>query len=196
MPVLEDDDHFFARIFRDEGEAPDQITDVPDNFKSWAKNNADRISKAEARGKLPYFIKDNTYIKSNGELFHLFGYKGNTEKINAFEKLAKEEIRGKVFREGITISGKGIKEWLNQPFSNKDEKDKSIFRIGEILKNSSYKGRGLDKDGKTTVHIYETSQIGNTCWIIVKEYPWGKNVYSISDNKTILENVKKNSPKE
>ena len=59
MPVLEDDDHFFARIFRDEGEAPDQITDVPDNFKSWAKNNADRISKAEARGKLPYFIRDN-----------------------------------------------------------------------------------------------------------------------------------------
>ncbi|MDY3104557.1 MAG: hypothetical protein SOW45_07650 [Prevotella sp.] len=35
------------------------MTDVPDNFKAWAKNNADRISKAEARGKLPYFIRDN-----------------------------------------------------------------------------------------------------------------------------------------
>lgn len=35
------------------------MTDVPDNFKAWAKNNADRISKAEARGKLQYFIRDN-----------------------------------------------------------------------------------------------------------------------------------------
>ena len=35
------------------------MTDVPDNFKAWAKNNADRIAKSEERGKLPYFIRDN-----------------------------------------------------------------------------------------------------------------------------------------
>lgn len=60
VPVLEDPDRFFARTFRGEGEAPEGVTDVPDNFKAWVKNNADRISKAEARGKLPYFLKDNT----------------------------------------------------------------------------------------------------------------------------------------
>lgn len=59
VPVLEDPDRFFARTFRGEGEAPEGVTDVPDNFKAWVKNNADRISKAEARGKLPYFIRDN-----------------------------------------------------------------------------------------------------------------------------------------
>ena len=59
VPALEDPDRFFARTFRGGGESPEGVTDVPDNFKAWAKNNADRISKAEARGKLPYFTEDN-----------------------------------------------------------------------------------------------------------------------------------------
>lgn len=35
------------------------ITDMPDNFKSWAIDNAERIEKAKERGTLPYFIRNN-----------------------------------------------------------------------------------------------------------------------------------------
>jgi hypothetical protein len=50
-----------------DGEEPDtnsvnEIKDVPDNFKKWVKENSDRIEKAEKRGTLPYFIKDNQKI--------------------------------------------------------------------------------------------------------------------------------------
>ena len=38
------------------------ITDMPDNFKSWAIDNAERIERAKERGTLPYFIKNNKKI--------------------------------------------------------------------------------------------------------------------------------------
>ena len=35
------------------------VDDVPENFKKWVQDNADRIEKANNRGTLPYFLKDN-----------------------------------------------------------------------------------------------------------------------------------------
>jgi hypothetical protein len=36
-----------------------EIDDVPENFKKWVSDNGDRIEKANNRGTLPYFLKDN-----------------------------------------------------------------------------------------------------------------------------------------
>jgi hypothetical protein len=36
-----------------------EVKDVPENFKQWVEKNRDRIEKANNRGTLPYFIKDN-----------------------------------------------------------------------------------------------------------------------------------------
>ena len=35
------------------------ISDMPENFKSWTINNKERIERAKERGTLPYFIKNN-----------------------------------------------------------------------------------------------------------------------------------------
>jgi hypothetical protein len=35
------------------------VKDVPENFKKWVDANKDRIERAEQRGTLPYFIRDN-----------------------------------------------------------------------------------------------------------------------------------------
>lgn len=35
------------------------ITDMPENFKTWTINNAERIERAKERGTLPYFIRNN-----------------------------------------------------------------------------------------------------------------------------------------
>ncbi|MDR1369877.1 MAG: hypothetical protein LBJ72_07100 [Dysgonamonadaceae bacterium] len=55
-----------------EGKEPDkhsvnEIKDVPDNFKQWVSDNRDRIEKANNKGTLPYFIKDNAQFMKAGE---------------------------------------------------------------------------------------------------------------------------------
>ena len=44
------------------GNDNDEITDVPQGFKTWVANNQDRISKVEKRGTLPYFVRDNKAV--------------------------------------------------------------------------------------------------------------------------------------
>ena len=40
-------------------ESVNTVHDVPDQFKEWVGNNEERIAKAEERGTLPYFLRDN-----------------------------------------------------------------------------------------------------------------------------------------
>lgn len=40
----------------DPSESKNYVEDVPDNFKSWSKNNAERVERAKS---VPYFIRDN-----------------------------------------------------------------------------------------------------------------------------------------
>jgi hypothetical protein len=50
------------RIMNGEEPLSDSVNtakDVPEDFKKWVTDNSDRIAKAEKRGALPYFIKDN-----------------------------------------------------------------------------------------------------------------------------------------
>ena len=42
-----------------------QITDYPDNFKSWVNDNADNIAAARERGTEPYFIRNNAGVIDN-----------------------------------------------------------------------------------------------------------------------------------
>ncbi len=38
---------------------PDGVKELPDQFQSWITNNEERYKKAEEKGTLPYFIRDN-----------------------------------------------------------------------------------------------------------------------------------------
>jgi len=41
------------------------ITELPENFKKWFRENEDRIVNAYAREKVPYFLRDNyRYVES------------------------------------------------------------------------------------------------------------------------------------
>lgn len=45
-----------------------QVKDMPDKFGMWLENNAERIQRAEKRGTLPYFLRDNKKLfVHNGE---------------------------------------------------------------------------------------------------------------------------------
>lgn len=56
VPILKTDDEYFAD---DDVRSPNEVTDVPKNFKEWATGNWNRIAAAEKRGTLPYFLRDN-----------------------------------------------------------------------------------------------------------------------------------------
>ena len=63
-PILLSEKDFFAmQQAKLEGKDYDvsdkMVKDMPDNFKSWAIDNKERIEKSKQRGTLPYFIKDN-----------------------------------------------------------------------------------------------------------------------------------------
>lgn len=65
VPVLAKDeelDQMLDKILN--GEDPgsvvtDSLKDMPEQFQTWVKDNEERYAKAEAKGTLPYFIKDN-----------------------------------------------------------------------------------------------------------------------------------------
>jgi len=60
VPILKTKEEFLADLDRPQGQPATQsvneVTDVPQEFKTWVSDNAERISTARS---LPYFIKDN-----------------------------------------------------------------------------------------------------------------------------------------
>ncbi len=69
VPILISDEEMEARTLAhingedyDTTQSKNYISDVPGNFKDWVSDNNDRITQAEMRGSLPYFIKDNKAV--------------------------------------------------------------------------------------------------------------------------------------
>lgn len=58
--ILKSDEEFWDDIMSGENnESINTVDDVPDNFKKWLSENKERIDKAEKKGTLPYFLRDN-----------------------------------------------------------------------------------------------------------------------------------------
>ena len=73
-PIFMNEDEFIkmqkARARGEEYVSPKQITDYPENFKRWCRENEDKIKDARKRGKEPYFVRDNYKVVKdaiNGE---------------------------------------------------------------------------------------------------------------------------------
>ena len=56
LPILKSEEEFLSL---DDEPSINAVTDVPDNFKLWVRDNSDRIISASEKGKLPYFLRDN-----------------------------------------------------------------------------------------------------------------------------------------
>lgn len=63
VPILKTEDEYFAD---EDVKSPNEVTDVPTNFKEWRTENFGRISDAKRKKKsMPYFVRDNydTYVE-------------------------------------------------------------------------------------------------------------------------------------
>ena len=54
-PIMKAEDEFFG----DSETSVNEVTDVPEAFKEWVRNNEDRILAARERGTEAYFLRDN-----------------------------------------------------------------------------------------------------------------------------------------
>lgn len=184
----------FDRILQ--GEEPNdsganEVKDTPRGYKDWLKNNEERIKRAEERGKLPYFLRDNEkYYKTKPTALKIAENTFKTKEVRIRAKALTEKtyITPQLNKE-IKISNKAIKEWTNQPHIHFVEKNKSLLKIEEILKNAQYIGFLPDKhqDG-VLAHVLETHSINNEAsWIILREFPKAKelHLHSITDSEKL-----------
>lgn len=101
--------------------------------------------------------------------------------------LKNESFLNRHFEYPIHISGRGIKEWLNQPHKFYEAKNEMLLSIKEVLKEAKYLGYGPDKhDLSVKAHLFEVKLRGEKSWIVVREFSPNKvEVHSISDSENI-----------
>lgn len=201
VPILADEKEFDKiqeAILNDEPipESKSVIREPNKYFQDWWKKNKKRVSEAQS---LPYWVKDNS---------RMLGIDGkrtvkeplpqdvkNRRKI--LRQLANEKLVGKEFSlpqigEVATISKRGVKEWLNQPFFDVQAKNEALLDLQNLLKKSVYRGKCIDRhDNNLSTYLFETSIKDKKCWIIVRNYYEGEySIYSISDSGSILNMIK------
>lgn len=113
----------------------------------------------------------------------------------AKQSLLNGSFSHKDFPVRVKMTGKSIKEFLNQPHKFKKEKNELIKNIGAIFAGSDYKGyTEYHKDNPMIKysHVFEIELNGEKSWIIVREDITGNAVlYSISDSDKVLTGIKK-----
>lgn len=121
-------------------------------------------------------------------------YATRTKEIRKAAAPLKEEIFvNKRFKKDIRITGRGIKEWLNQPHEHYAHKNELLLRMGDVMKKAKYMGYGKDKhDPSVKAHLFEVKILGDKSWIIARELKPGRvEIHSISDSPRILDIIEK-----
>lgn len=200
VPILADEKEFDKiqeAILNDEPipESKSVIREPNKYFQDWWMKNKKRVSEAQS---LPYWVKDNSRMLGiNGKRTvkePLPQDVKNRRKV--IRQLANEKLVGKEFSlpqigEVATISKRGVKEWLNQPFFDIQAKNEALLDLQNLIESSRYCGSGVDKHfQEVTLHLFETTMGGRKCWIIVRQNHTGEYlIYSVSDNETVLKAI-------
>lgn len=156
-----------------------EVKDVPENFKTWVEDNADRIEKAEKRDALPYFLSDNKkFYTSDSELQ---SYVAKVERQN--EKIPFDGYKGKF----VTESKQSAVEKLIDLNKNADyEESYTVLANGEVYYKEHVAG------DKTAIHftdeekkmfkkaeLYHNHPFGG----IEQETLSGPDIYFMLDNR-------------
>lgn len=121
-------------------------------------------------------------------------YATRTKEIRKAAAPLKEEVfTNKRFKKDIRITGRGIKEWLNQPHEHYAHKNELLLHMGDVMKKAKYMGYGKDKhDPSVKAHLFEVKILGDKSWIIARELKPGRvEIHSISDSPRILDIMEK-----
>lgn len=134
------------------------------------------------------FIPDNQVCSSCGIIQKCSKKRTVSEiRIIAKQTLQGKQISNPEFSHEVKISGRSIKEWLNQPHKNFEAKNHLLLSIEDVFKKSKYIGVSFYKE--QPAHIFETILCGEKTWIVVRQYPDHYILHSISDNRNIMSNI-------
>lgn len=100
----------------------------------------------------------------------------------------EEPLENSEFKQPVRMSGKSVKEFLNQPHKHYREKNELLMDIKRVFKSARYLGvNHIYKAQKLKFsHIFEIELCGEKSWLVVREYEDGKvMLYSCSDNPII-----------
>lgn len=142
------------------------------------------------------FTDKASYINRAGKKVESYALK-ITRKDNldwAMETLKGKKIRNEEFNRDITFTGRGIKDYINQPIDNPILKNEAIRTIPKLLKKAKYLGYSDYKASNTIrhSHIFEITLANKKQWIIIHEYANNDIAfYSISNNQNVLIGIKK-----
>lgn len=87
------------------------------------------------------------------------------------------KLENKGFAHEVTVSGAGIKEWLNQPHIHFMEKNELLLSLPDVFRNAKYIGATIDdkpRQGVVQSHVFETKIMEDSSWIIVHQMNWGE----------------------
>lgn len=96
------------------------------------------------------------------------------------------------FSRPVALSGKSVKEFLNQPHKHYREKNELLLDIKQVFMSASYLGinPNYKAPGLVASHIFGIELCGENSWLIVREYSDGTiKLYSCSDNTIIATNL-------
>ncbi len=136
------------------------MTDVPDNFKRWVADNAERIGRAKS---LPYFLRDNGRMEEGRYVLNKFG---EAQDKRAAVSASVSDAIGRILapREKNTYAAiepfsPVIKEYLEK---RRDKKDK-ISLFNGLLNDKSFEQIHISENGRRTV-LHPLHKIKNDSW--------------------------------
>lgn len=183
VPLMMDHEDF-ADYLLDETMPTGQIVrNIPDKAKGFISDHYEMMKNS-------YVVRNNDSFFSDDKLVY------SKERFKEIKKeasvLKQSVVHNKGLSNDIMITGRGIKEWLNQPHEHYQQKNEMLLDISSVIEKAQYVGYGKDKHGSNAiVHLLETKIEGDRSWIIIKEQADGSTtLYSISDSENILNILK------
>ena len=163
-------------------ESNNTVKDVPDNFKKWTADNKDRIDKANNRGTLPYFMKDNAnFAEISVKDINLMNRVEYIEKSRV--KNIPNELKGIKFTERYEGKNGGYLDIIQQ---NKNEYKMNISTYMILA----------DKGGKYALLPPSDTEKSPDAFNIERlRYSDAKNANS-SNGKSVIQNSIKNANKQ
>ena len=134
IPILKTKDEFFADA--EDAKSFNEVEDVPQGFKDWIKDNEERIERAEKRGTLPYFIRDN-----RGEvdgILHPDKEAENTAKSQIAESAKATAVNPKPKPKEPTAQEKNHQE-LAKALGIEQGEPMNFYEANEMRGNPNYK---------------------------------------------------------
>ena len=106
--IMQTDEEFFRDsdgVYRG---SVNEVKDVPPQFRKWLEENRGRIERAEERGTLPYFLRDNTKYWENELITTVSNDKNTLSGDNIEDDAAVEEKVAELLKEYRAIKSKRV----------------------------------------------------------------------------------------